>query len=208
MYLVAPCNNFGAKIRPMTIAASAENHTMEKTLQQYQSVIDRCRSVFEKKMNDYGSSWRILRTSSLTDQLFIKAQRIRSIEEKGTQLIDDGVVTEYESLVNYAIIALIQLELTPAEEPHMPVDKALQLYVKYADSAKDLMSKKNHDYGEAWRNMRVSSLTDLILSKIMRIKQIEDNDGRTLISEGIDSNYYDILNYAVFALIKLEEEEA
>jgi hypothetical protein len=190
----------------MTIAASAETPTMEKTLQQYQSVIDRCRSVFEKKMNDYGSSWRILRTSSLTDQLFIKAQRIRSIEEKGTQLIDDGVVTEYESLVNYAIIALVQLELTPAEEPHMPIDKAVSLYIKYADNAKDLMSKKNHDYGEAWRNMRVSSLTDLILSKIMRIKQIEDNDGRTLISEGIDSNYYDILNYAVFALIKFDEE--
>lgn len=190
----------------MTIAASAETPTMEKTLQQYQSVIDRCRSIFEKKMNDYGSSWRILRTSSLTDQLFIKAQRIRSIEEKGTQLIDDGVVTEYESLVNYAIIALMQLELTPAEEPHMPIDKAVSLYIKYADNAKDLMSKKNHDYGEAWRNMRVSSLTDLILSKIMRIKQIEDNDGRTLISEGIDSNYYDILNYAVFALIKMDEE--
>ena len=158
-------------------------------------------------MNDYGSSWRILRTSSLTDQLFIKAQRIRSIEEKGTHLIDDGVVTEYESLVNYAIIALIQLELKPAEEPHMAIDKALVLYNTYADNARDLMSKKNHDYGEAWRNMRVSSLTDLILSKIMRIKQIEDNDGQTLISEGIDSNYYDILNYAVFALIKMDEEE-
>jgi hypothetical protein len=190
----------------MVIAASAETGTMEKTLQQYQSVIDRCRSIFEKKMNDYGSSWRILRTSSLTDQLFIKAQRIRSIEEKGTQLIDEGVLGEYESLVNYAIIALMQLELKPAEEPQMPIDKALALYTKYADSAKDLMSKKNHDYGEAWRNMRVSSLTDLILSKIMRIKQIEDNDGKTLISEGIDSNYYDILNYAVFALIKMDEE--
>lgn len=207
MYLGARYNNFGAKISPMTIAASAEIDTMEKTLQQYQSVINRCRSIFEKKMNDYGSSWRILRTSSLTDQLFIKAQRIRSIEEKGTHLIDDGVVTEYESLVNYAIIALIQLELKPAEEPHMAIDKALVLYNTYADNARDLMSKKNHDYGEAWRNMRVSSLTDLILSKIMRIKQIEDNDGQTLISEGIDSNYYDILNYAVFALIKLEEEE-
>jgi Nucleotide modification associated domain 1 len=199
-------NNFEPNLRPMMIAASAETPTMEKTLQQYQSVIDKCRATFEKKMNDYGSSWRILRTSSLTDQLFIKAQRIRSIEEKGSQLIGDSVVSEFESLVNYAIIALMQLELKPAEEPHMPIDKAMALYTHYANEAGSLMSKKNHDYGEAWRTMRVSSLTDLILSKIMRIKQIEDNDGRTLISEGIDSNYYDILNYAVFALIKFDEE--
>lgn len=188
----------------MTIAATVETNAMEKTLEQYQAVINRCRATFEKKMNDYGSSWRILRTSSLTDQLFIKAQRIRSIEEKGTMLVNEGVVGEYEGLVNYAIIALIQLELGPAEEPHMNLGKAVELFTKYADNAKDLMTRKNHDYGEAWRNMRVSSLTDLILSKIMRIKQIEDNDGRTLISEGVDANYYDILNYAVFALIKLD----
>jgi len=186
------------------IADNVETGEMEKTLAEYTGIIDRCRGTFEKKMTDYGSSWRILRTSSLTDQIFIKAQRIRSIEEKGTHMIEDDAKGEYEGIVNYSIIALIQYELGSAEEPHMELDKALVLFDKYATEAKDLMVRKNHDYGEAWRAMRLSSLTDLILAKIMRIKQIEDNLGKTLISEGVDANYYDILNYAVFALIKID----
>lgn len=189
------------------IAANVETTGMEKTLEQYNAVITRCRNTFEKKMRDYGSSWRILRTSSLTDQIFIKAQRIRGIEEKGTHLVDEGPKGEYEGIVNYSIIALIQYELGSAEEPHMDIEKALVLFDKYATNALELMQLKNHDYGEAWRTMRVSSLTDLILSKIMRIKQIEDNQGKTLVSEGVDANYYDILNYAVFALIRIGEEE-
>lgn len=189
------------------IAANVETTGMEKTLEQYNAVITRCRNTFEKKMRDYGSSWRILRTSSLTDQIFIKGQRIRGIEEKGTHLIDEGPKGEYEGIVNYSIIALIQYELGSAEEPHMDIEKALVLFDKYATNAQELMQLKNHDYGEAWRTMRISSLTDLILSKIMRIKQIEDNQGKTLISEGVDANYYDILNYAVFALIRIGEEE-
>lgn len=178
---------------------------MEKTQAQYTEVIARCRATFEQKMADYGSSWRILRTSSLTDQLFIKAQRIRSIEEKGVSLVNESIEGEYESIVNYCIIALIQCELGPAEEPHMDIAKAQTLYTHYSTEAYNLMLRKNHDYGEAWRSMRISSLTDLILSKLMRIKQIEDNEGKTLVSEGVESNYYDMLNYAVFALVKLGE---
>lgn len=188
----------------MTIAANVETAEMEKTIEEYTNIIARCRGTFEKKMTDYGSSWRILRTSSLTDQIFIKAQRIRSIEEKGTHLVEEDAKAEYEGIVNYSIIALIQYELGSAEEPHMAIDKALVLFDKYAKEGKDLMIRKNHDYGEAWRNMRLSSLTDMILSKIMRIKQIEDNEGKTLVSEGVDANYYDILNYAIFALIKID----
>jgi hypothetical protein len=178
---------------------------MEKTNQQYNQVISMCRAIFSKKMTDYGTAWRILRTKSVTDQIYIKAQRIRSIEENGISKIDEGIKPEFIGIVNYAIMGLIQLELKPSDK-ELPTDKTLELYDKYFEDAKELMQAKNHDYGEAWRNMRISSYTDLILMKIKRTKQIEDNEGQTLISEGIDANYLDMLNYAVFALIKIEFE--
>ncbi len=177
---------------------------MEKTISEYDSIIKKCEDIFAKKMKDYGSAWRILRISSLTDQIFIKAQRIRSIEDKGLQKVDEGVIPEFIGIVNYSIIGLIQLELGVAEQAEeIQYDQVMNLFDKYALEAKKLMLDKNHDYGEAWRDMRGSSLTDLILQKLLRVKQIEDNDRSTLISEGIDANYLDMLNYAVFALIKL-----
>jgi len=177
---------------------------MEKTISEYDSIIKKCEDIFAKKMKDYGSAWRILRISSLTDQIFIKAQRIRSIEDKGLQKVEEGVVPEFIGIVNYSIIGLIQLELGVAEQAEeIQYDQVMNLFDKYALKAKQLMLDKNHDYGEAWRDMRGSSLTDLILQKLLRVKQIEDNDRSTLISEGIDANYLDMLNYAVFALIKL-----
>ena len=177
---------------------------MEKTISEYDSIIKKCEDIFAKKMKDYGSAWRILRISSLTDQIFIKAQRIRSIEDKGLQKVDEGVIPEFIGIVNYSIIGLIQLELGVAEqEEEIQYDQVMNLFHKYALEAKKLMLDKNHDYGEAWRDMRGSSLTDLILQKLLRVKQIEDNDRSTLISEGIDANYLDMLNYAVFALIIL-----
>ena len=178
---------------------------MEKTIFEYDSIIKKCEDIFAKKMKDYGSAWRILRISSLTDQIFIKAQRIRSIEDKGLQKVEEGVVPEFIGIVNYSIIGLIQLELGVAEQAEeIQYDQVMNLFDKYALEAKQLMLDKNHDYGEAWRDMRGSSLTDLILQKLLRVKQIEDNDRSTLISEGIDANYLDMLNYAVFALIKLK----
>ena len=179
---------------------------LEKTSKQYDEVIASCQKVFEAKMKDYGSSWRILRTSSLTDQIFIKAQRIRTLQTTGTNKVGESIAGEFSAMVNYGLIALIQLELGDTEEPDMPLDLASELYNKHAVEVKELMLKKNHDYGEAWRDMRVSSLTDLILVKLLRIKQIEDNAGVTEVSEGIDANYHDIVNYSVFALIKLSEE--
>ncbi|MDG2058820.1 MAG: DUF1599 domain-containing protein [Flavobacteriales bacterium] len=177
---------------------------MEKTISEYDSIIKKCEDIFAKKMKDYGSAWRILRISSLTDQIFIKAQRIRSIEDKGLQKVDEGVIPEFIGIVNYSIIGLIQLELGVSEQAEeIQYDQVMNLFDKYALEAKKLMLDKNHDYGEAWRDMRGSSLTDLILQKLLRVKQIEDNDRSTLISEGIDANYLDMLNYAVFALIKL-----
>ena len=179
---------------------------MEKTISEYDSIIKKCEDIFAKKMKDYGSAWRILRISSLTDQIFIKAQRIRSIEDKGLQKVDEGVVSEFIGIVNYSIIGLIQLELGVAEqEEEIQYDQVMNLFDKYALKAKKFMLDKNHDYGEAWRDMRCSSLTDLILQKLLRVKQIEDNGRSTLISEGIDANYLDMLNYAVFALIKLNK---
>ncbi len=178
---------------------------MDKTNRQYDQVIEICRSVFEKKMEDYGTAWRILRPISLTDQMYIKASRIRSIEEKGISKIEEGIPPEFIGIINYAIIALIQLELAPSET-ELPPGQALELYNLYFQKAKSLMENKNHDYSEAWRKMRISSYTDLILMKLKRIKQIEDNDGITLISEGIDANCLDIINYAVFALIKINFE--
>lgn len=176
---------------------------MQNTSSQYDAAIKLCKDIFLKKMKDYGTAWRNLRPTSLTDQIFIKAQRIKSIEEKGTQKVVDDIKGEYIGIINYCIISLIQLELESDTRMELPYDEVERLYNKYASATKKLMEDKNHDYGEAWRDMRLSSLTDLILMKIFRVKQIEDNKGQTIISEGVDANYMDMLNYSVFALIKL-----
>lgn len=176
---------------------------MNNTSQQYDASIKICKDIFLKKMKDYGTAWRNLRPTSLTDQIFIKAQRIKSIEEKGTQKVGDDIKGEYIGIVNYCVMALIQLELANDTRLELPYEEVERLYNKYTKQTKQLMEDKNHDYGEAWRDMRMSSLTDLILMKIFRVKQIEDNKGQTIISEGVDANYMDMLNYAVFALIKL-----
>lgn len=165
----------------------------------------KCRDLFFKKTKDYGTAWRILRAKSLTDQIFIKAQRIRTLEEKGESKVGEGIEDEFIGILNYSIMALIQMELGENEEMELPAERALKLYDNQVTITKDLMMKKNHDYGEAWRDMRVSSFTDLILMKLLRIKQIEDNKGQTLVSEGIDSGYRDMINYAVFAMIQMSE---
>jgi len=171
---------------------------------QFTDVIKTCRNLFAKKMIDYGAAWRILRTSSLTDQIFIKANRIRSFEIKGKQKIKEDSRSEYIGIINYSIMALIQLELGYSENIDIETDKVLKYYDKYANEALELMKKKNHDYDEAWRSMRISSYTDLIIMKLYRTKQIEDNAGKTLVSEGVDANYFDMINYSVFALIKID----
>jgi hypothetical protein len=176
---------------------------MQNTLQQYDQVITQCKDIFLKKMKDYGTAWRNLRPSSITDQIYIKAQRIRSIEEKGTQKVSDDIRSEYAGIINYCIIALIQLELGSDPRMDLPYDEVESLYTRHIQETRQLMQDKNHDYGEAWREMRLSSLTDLILMKIFRVKQIEDNSGMTLVSEGVDANYMDMINYAVFAMIRL-----
>jgi len=179
---------------------------MQQTISEYDSIIVNCKEIFAKKMKDYGSAWRILRISSLTDQIFIKAQRIRSIEQKGIQKIKEDSQNEFIGIVNYSIIGLIQMDIGVSEQAEELDEKiVLNHFDKHSNVAKELMQAKNHDYGEAWRDMRVSSLTDLILQKLLRVKQIEDNKGSTLISEGVDANYLDMLNYAVFALIKLKK---
>lgn len=178
---------------------------MSQTDAQYTKVINICKEIYSKKTKDYGTSWRILRPSSLTDQLFIKAQRIRTIQETGENLVGETIEGEFMAIVNYCIMALIQLNEVQLTDLELSESQANELYEKYYNEAFQLMLKKNHDYGEAWRDMRVSSLTDLILTKILRVKQIEDNKGNTIISEGIDANYYDMLNYAVFALIHLTQ---
>ena len=178
---------------------------MQHTLQQYDRNVARCKEVFLKKTKDYGTAWRILRSTSLTDQLFIKASRIRSIEELKEQKVEEAIDSEYIGLVNYCIMALMQLELPEEEGLEMDPDKVEKLYDQHMKITRELMIAKNHDYGEAWRDMRISSLTDLILMKLLRIKQIEDNEGKTLVSEGLDANFQDIINYALFALIRLEE---
>jgi hypothetical protein len=175
------------------------------TSQQYDSVIAVCKSLFLKKTNDYGTAWRILRLSSITDQIFIKAQRIRTLEEKKVSKIEDNIYSEYIGIINYCIIAMMQLELTQEDPSELEMSLISSLFDKHVDEAKNLMSLKNHDYGEAWRDMRISSLTDLILMKIFRVKQIEDHLGETIVSEGVHANYQDMLNYAVFALIKMDE---
>ncbi len=179
---------------------------MKDTKQQFESIIALCRDLFAKKLHDYGTAWRILRPISVTDQIFIKAKRIRSIETKGVSLVDEGVRSEFIGIVNYGIIGLIQLELGYAETADIDNNEALALYDKYAGEALELMVAKNHDYDEAWRTMRITSYTDLILTKIHRTKQMECLDGATLVSEGIDANYMDMINYAVFGLIKIEFE--
>ncbi len=178
---------------------------MQKTSGQYDTVVTSCKDIFIKKMKDYGTAWRVLRTSSITDQIFIKAQRIRNIEDKGTQKISEDVKSEYIGIINYSIIGLIQLGLKNDNRMELPAEEVSKLFDRFSNEARSLMEDKNHDYGEAWRDMRVSSLTDLILMKILRIKQIEDNKGETIISEGIDANFHDMINYSVFALIKLNE---
>ncbi|MCQ2254182.1 MAG: DUF1599 domain-containing protein [Bacteroidaceae bacterium] len=179
--------------------------SLQHTEQQFREALASCRDIFAKKLQDYGASWRILRASSLTDQLFIKAKRIRSLEIKKESWVGEGILPEFMALTNYGIVGLIQLEKGFVDEVDINAEEALKLYDKYADDTLQLMIRKNHDYDEAWRGMRVSSYTDLILTKLQRIKEIEDSDGETLISEGIDSNYMDIINYSVFGIIKLTE---
>ncbi|WP_422089385.1 DUF1599 domain-containing protein [Tenacibaculum ovolyticum] len=178
---------------------------MQNTSKQYDVVVEECRSLFIKKMSDYGSAWRILRLPSLTDQIFIKAQRIRQLQENTERKIDEGEKSEFIGIINYSIMALIQLELGVVEQPDLNANDATSLYDKHIKITKELMENKNHDYGEAWRDMRISSLTDLILQKLLRVKQIENNQGKTLVSEGIDANYQDMINYAIFVLIHHSE---
>ncbi len=178
---------------------------MQNTSRQYDEVTAKCRALFINKMSDYGSAWRILRLPSLTDQIFIKAQRIRQLQKNSIRKVDEGEISEFIGIINYSIMALIQLQHGVADQPDMDVEQATKLYDKNVAETKELMENKNHDYGEAWRDMRISSLTDLILQKLLRVKQIEDNKGKTLVSEGIDANYQDMINYAIFALILINE---
>ncbi|WP_196886097.1 DUF1599 domain-containing protein [Aureivirga sp. CE67] len=180
---------------------------MQNTSEQYDKVIEKCRSLFINKMSDYGSAWRILRLPSLTDQIFIKAQRIRQLQESDVRKVDEGEVSEFIGIINYSVMALIQYEKGFANAPDLNTEEATELYDKHIKITKELMENKNHDYGEAWRDMRISSLTDLILQKLLRVKQIEDNKGKTIVSEGIDANYQDMINYSVFALILHEENK-
>jgi hypothetical protein len=176
---------------------------MSHTAKQYDDVVRQCRDLFTKKMRDYGSAWRILRLPSLTDQIFIKAQRIRGLQQNKERRVDEGEVSEFIGIINYCTMALIQLNKGVVEQPDLNLEQATALYDEQLQQTKNLMLDKNHDYGEAWRDMRVSSLTDLIIQKLLRVKQIEDNQGKTLVSEGIDANYQDMINYSVFALIHL-----
>ncbi|MDX1666117.1 MAG: DUF1599 domain-containing protein [Saprospiraceae bacterium] len=180
---------------------------VRRTLKQYDAVLAACKAVFLSKTEDYGTAWRILRTSSLTDQLYIKARRIRTIEQVGSQRVEDDVEGDYQGLVNYSLMALIQLSLPEEEKLELSREEAEEYYDRFAGQARELMIRKNHDYGEVWRDMRLSSLTDLILMKLLRIKQIEDNEGIVKVSEGLEANYLDIINYALFALIKLSEHK-
>lgn len=181
---------------------------MAHTDAQYRTAADKCKSLFEKKMGDYGCAWRILRPSSLTDQIFIKAQRIRTLQNVSAKKVDEGEEVEFIGIVNYSIMALIQLALGPVDQPDLSDEQVMELYNRHAAETKALMERKNHDYGEAWRDMRVSSLTDLILMKVLRVKQIEDNNGKTKVSEGVEANYEDMANYALFALVLLARGES
>jgi len=179
----------------------------EKTSIEYKQVISNCKTLFARKTRDYGTAWRILRLPSITDQIFIKAQRIRSIQEKGVQKVDDPISDEFIGIINYCVIALIQLELEGSSKTEMTVEELEPMYDKTVHETYALQQDKNHDYGEAWRDMRVSSITDIILMKLLRVKQIEDNEGKTLVSEGVKANYQDMINYAVFAIILLKESK-
>ena len=178
---------------------------MQNTSNEYDAVVQVCQDLFSKKMKDYGCAWRILRLPSLTDQIFIKAQRIRGLQQNAIQKVEEGAASEFVGIINYCVMALIQIEKGVVEQPDLSFEEAVALYEDKIAVTKQLMLDKNHDYGEAWRDMRVSSLTDLILQKLLRVKQIEDNAGHTLVSEGIDANYQDMINYAIFALIHLNE---
>ncbi|MEQ8425680.1 MAG: DUF1599 domain-containing protein [Cyclobacteriaceae bacterium] len=178
---------------------------IDKTASEYRKVISTCKTLFAKKTHDYGTAWRVLRLSSITDQVFIKAQRIRSIQEKGSQKVEDSVKDEFIGIINYCLIAMVQIDLADSTDMEMTFEQLEPLYDKAVEDTFDLLQNKNHDYGEAWRDMRVSSITDIILMKLLRVKQIEDNAGKTLVSEGVKANYQDMINYAVFALIKLNE---
>jgi len=191
-----------------TLALRIIDENMSKTAAQFEEQMKICRDIFYKKTNDYGTAWRILRPSSLTDQIFIKANRIRSIQEKGIQKIEEDIRDEFIAIINYSVMALIQLYHKPNDgddDMKLPTETVMKYYDKYLTAARDLMFAKNHDYGEAWRDMRISSLTDIILMKILRLKQIEDNDGKTIISEGPEGSYNDMINYSIFALIKFSE---
>ena len=178
---------------------------MEHTIQQFDSAIDTCRSLYIKKLKDYGPAWRLMRPESVTDQILIKAKRIRSLETNKVALVNEGILPEFIGIVNYGIIGLIQLDLGVSDEKDISVERAIELYDGFMAATRKLMIAKNHDYEEAWRVMRVSSYTDLILMKLMRTKEIEDNHGSTLVSEGVDANYMDMVNYAIFGIIKLTE---
>lgn len=180
---------------------------MLKTSVQFQKVINECRDLFSKKLQDYGAAWRVLRPSSITDQIYIKVNRIRTLQMTDKKMVDESEEDEFIAIVNYSIIGLIQLEKGYSNDLNENKEEILSLYDRYANEAKALMEKKNHDYGEAWRDMRISSITDLIYQKVLRTKQIEDNQGKTIVSEGLDANYFDMLNYAVFCLIKFSEKE-
>lgn len=176
---------------------------MSTTESEYRQVIQRCKELFLKKNKDYGTAWRILRLPSITDQIFIKAQRIRTLQETGVSRVGEGIEPEFVGIINYCVMALIQLQLLNDKRTDIPADELEHLYTSQIGRVMDLLFAKNHDYGEAWRDMRVSSMTDIILMKLLRTKQIEDNQGATLVSEGVDANYMDMINYAVFCLIKL-----
>jgi hypothetical protein len=180
---------------------------MNQTSQQYDSIIAKCKELYAKKLHDYGTAWRILRLPSLTDQIFIKAQRIRTLQQNAVQKVEEGEIAEFIGIINYSVMALIQMDLGVADQPDLTPLEAVSMFEKHIEITKNLMLNKNHDYGEAWRDMRVSSLTDLILQKLLRVKQIENNAGKTLVSEGIDANYQDMINYAVFALIHLQFDQ-
>lgn len=175
------------------------------TLEQYRNVVSQCKQLYVKKAKDYGTSWRVLRPISIVDQIYIKAWRIRQIQEKGLQKIEDSIESEFVGIVNYGIIALIQSSLPEGSETELDADEAKQWYERKAGETEELMIQKNHDYGEAWRNMSQQSFVDLVLVKLLRIRQILANDGKTIVSEGIDANFYDIVNYGIFALIKINE---
>ncbi len=180
---------------------------INQTSIQYDQAINKCREIFIKKNNDYGTSWRVMRLSSITDQIFIKAQRLKTIELKGEQKIGDDEISEYIGIINYCLIGLIQMELKESTEMDLNIKELSVLYDQYIVSTKKLMEEKNHDYGEAWRDMRVSTFTDMILMRLLRIKQIEDSKGKTIMSEGVDANLQDMINYSVFALIQLDEQK-